>query len=149
MILRFVAVSLASISFAFPSYADEAITANNFASLLGNAPTEQTIQTVFQSNPEQVLDILSLLLQSEGIDQQFVLTEALTAAPEQAQAIAQVARDAGVSSETITTSALLADVDPTEVAEATAAGPASAIAPPAAPAVGSNGGGGLAVVSPN
>ncbi len=71
--------------------------------------------------------------------------------PEVADQIAQLARDNGVENEVITTAALLAGIDPTTIAEATAAGISriASISPPAVPSIGGNGGGGILVVSPN
>ncbi|WP_159650845.1 hypothetical protein [Vibrio atypicus] len=126
---------------------------------LGEAPNKETLQLVYSENPDLVLNILGLLLKSENVDPQDAIETALLVAPERAEQIAQYAREAGVSNEIITTAALLAGLDPTQVAEATAAGietastaalaTASAIAPPSVLAVGSNGGGGEGVVSPN
>ena len=119
---------------------------------LGESPNQQTYQTVFQSNPEIAPNILSLLLNKEGINAQTAVQTAMSAAPNKAVEIAQVARAAGVSNEEITAAALQAGVDPTEIATATAAGiptTTAGVSPPSAPAVGGQGGGGVAVVSPN
>ncbi|CAK4075163.1 hypothetical protein OH458_18270 [Vibrio sp. MarTm2] len=126
---------------------------------LGETPSSEVMQSVYQENPDFVLNILALLLNSENVDPQVAIEAAFAVAPERAEEIAQFARDAGISNEIITTAALLSGIDPTQIAEATAAGIETAatnaaetittIAPPSAPAVGSNGGGGEGVVSPN
>ena len=136
-------------------FADEAKLDDSLRVLLGNAPSEQTIQVAFAQYSDHVLQVLTTLLSNEAVDPQTAITQALTAAPEKVGEIVDIAREFGVSNETITTSALLAGLDPTTVAEATAAGIQTAaattqsIAPPVAPAIGSDGGGGNAVVSPN
>ncbi|UUM33082.1 hypothetical protein [Vibrio japonicus] len=123
---------------------------------LGKNLTKEDIIVAYKSNPDIVLDILTILLRTENIDEQLTVQSAFEIAPERALEIAEIARVEGVSNELITTAALLAGVDPTQFSEATAAGIApatapesiNAIAPPVAPAVGNNGGG-HAVVSPN
>ncbi len=143
---------LSALIFSSYSLANENLDSEVLAQLNG-APSEQAIQNAYQANPESVLDILAVLLNNDNVDPQFAIAEALNAAPEQLQAIANLSRETGVSNEAITTAALLAGLDPTEVSEATAAGipsiQGSPLAPPATPAVGSNGGGGAGVVSPN
>ncbi|WP_394143336.1 hypothetical protein [Vibrio atypicus] len=158
MIARASILSLTALFASTSSFANEAIT-ERLLEELGVSPTEQQIQSVYQVNSAEVLEVLSLLLKDPTVDPQVAITEALTIAPEKTEEIAQIAREAGVSNEIITTAALLAGLDPTQVAEATAAGietastaalaTASAIAPPSVLAVGSNGGGGEGVVSPN
>ncbi|MDD1792978.1 hypothetical protein L4D06_01525 [Enterovibrio makurazakiensis] len=141
-------LALSSMAFAFES--DEQRDA--IVSQLGDVPTEETYQSVLFENAELAVEILTLLLDIEGVDPQLAVQAAMTAAPDSALEIAQVARDAGVASENITTAALLAGVDPTQIAEATAAGIQTAAvgpAPPSAPAVGGQGGGGENVISPN
>tara|TARA_Y100001956_G_scaffold82110_1_gene101779 strand:+ start:257 stop:718 length:462 start_codon:yes stop_codon:yes gene_type:complete len=153
MIARASILSLAALLATTSSFANEA-GAERLLAELGVSPTEQQIQSVYQANSAEVLEVLSLLLKDPTVDPQVAIIEALTIAPEKTDEIAQIAREAGVSNEIITTAALLAGLDPTQVAEATAAGiatanTASAIAPPSVLAVGSNGGGGVGVVSPN
>jgi len=151
MKLRFLTAALAVHAVSANVVADEASLDSTLLESLGDVPDEQTIQSAFLANPEQVLDVLTALLSNQVVDPQTAITQALTVSPELVDEIVEIARQAGVSNEIITTSALLAGLDPTVVAEATAAGiqTASSIAPPAAPAVGSDGGGGSAVVSPN
>ncbi|MDD1782383.1 hypothetical protein LRP49_14520 [Enterovibrio sp. ZSDZ35] len=144
------ATTLAFSSFTFAFESDEQRDA--ILLQLGDAPTEETYQSVLIENAEHAVDILALLLGMDGVDPQLAVQAAMTAAPDSALEIAQIARDAGVASENITTAALLAGVDPTQIAEATAAGIQTAAvgpAPPAAPAVGGQGGGGTDVISPN
>ncbi|RTZ17422.1 hypothetical protein EJ063_01170 [Vibrio aquaticus] len=121
---------------------------------LTDEPNAEALQAVFAETPDNILEVLAFLLKSEMVDPQEAITEALSVAPEKVSEIVELAREAGISNEIITTSALLAGLDPTVVSEATAAGiqtaaTSPAIAPPTAPAIGSNGGGGTAVVSPN
>ncbi|OLQ92097.1 hypothetical protein BIY22_16435 [Vibrio panuliri] len=145
-------LSLALLSLSAPALALEEGQAVPVAEQLSGVLSEAEVAAVYQSNPELVLDILTQLLVNPNVDPQLAISEALVVAPEQLQQIADLARTAGISNEVITTAALLAGVDPTAVAEATAAGianPVAALSPPAAPAVGSNGGGGAGVVSPN
>ncbi|MGR5299785.1 MULTISPECIES: hypothetical protein [Vibrio] len=147
-ILGIASLTFASVSFAFDS--DEQRAAID--SQLGDAPSEQTYQNVFQSNPQLAPNILPMLLSKDGVNPQSAVEAAMRAAPDKAQEIAQAARNAGVSNEAITSGALLAGVDPTQIAEATAAGIQTASAgptPPSPPAVGGQGGGGTDVVSPN
>ncbi len=145
-------LSLALLSLSAPTLALEEGQAVPVTEQLSGVLSEAEVAAVYQSNPELVLDILTQLLVNPNVDPQLAISEALVVAPEQLQQIADLARTAGISNEVITTAALLAGVDPTAVAEATAAGianPVAALSPPAAPAVGSNGGGGAGVVSPN
>ncbi|MGR5239178.1 hypothetical protein [Vibrio alfacsensis] len=147
-ILGIASLAFASASFAFDS--DDQRDAID--SQLGDTPSEQTYQDVLQSNAELTTHILAMLLNKDGVDPQKAIEAAMSAAPEKALEIAQIARDAGISNEAITTAALLAGVDPTQIAEATAAGIQTASAgpnPPSPPAVGGQGGGGTGVVSPN
>lgn len=153
MIVRVSILSLSALLASTSSFANDS-NRERLIQELGVSPTEQQIQSVFQSNSAEVLEVLSLLLKDRTIDPQVAITAALTLAPEKTEEIVQIAREAGVSNEIITTAALLSGLDPTQVAEATAAGittanAASAIAPPSVLAVGSNGGGGEGVVSPN
>ena len=76
-----------------------------------------------------------------------ILTFAFAAAPDLAQPIANAARGCGVSEEDLLNSALAANIDPTTIGEATAAGGAPAAggggatgAPLSAPSFGSAGG---------
>ncbi|WP_325892088.1 hypothetical protein [Grimontia sp. NTOU-MAR1] len=141
-------LALSSMAFAFES--DEQ--RQSIISQLGDVPSEETYQNVLFENAEFAVEILALLLEMEGVDPQFAIQAAMTAAPDKAIEIAQFARDAGIANENITTAALLAGLDPTEIAEATAAGiqtAAAGPAPPSAPAVGGQGGGGEDVISPN
>lgn len=123
---------------------------------LGEKVTKEDIIVAYKSNPDIVLDILTILLRTEHVDAQLTVQSAFEITPERALEIAEIAREEGVSNEIITAAALLAGIDPTQLSEATAAGisPAIApestnvIAPPTAPAIGNNGGGN-AVVSPN
>ncbi|MDC5705009.1 hypothetical protein OPW41_03905 [Vibrio europaeus] len=155
MKLQLLTATFAAVVISAPTMANETLLKNDLLEVLGDSPSEQAIKQAFEENQEQVLEVLATLLSSEVIDPQAVITEALTIAPEKVTEIVEVARQANVSNEVITTSALLAGLDPTVVSEATAAGIQTAsatpqsIAPPAAPAVGSNGGGGNGVVSPN
>ncbi|GAB2649359.1 hypothetical protein [Vibrio panuliri] len=145
-------LSLALLSLSAPALALEEGQAVPVTEQLSGVLSEAEVAAFYQSNPESVLDILTQLLVNPNVDPQLAISEALVVAPEQLQQIADLARTAGISNEVITTAALLAGVDPTAVAEATAAGianPVAALSPPAAPAVGSNGGGGAGVVSPN
>ncbi|MGR5130764.1 hypothetical protein [Vibrio alfacsensis] len=146
-ILSITSLAFASVSFAFNS--DEQ--RNDIDSQLGDAPSEQTYQDVLQSNAELTPHILAMLLNKDGVDPQKAIEAAMSAAPEKALETAQIARDAGINNEAITTAALLAGVDPTQIAEATAAGiqTASSLTPPSLPAIGGQGGGGTGVVSPN
>ncbi|KLN63539.1 hypothetical protein [Vibrio sp. VPAP30] len=112
--------------------------------------TDTDIMGAYQANPEDVLQVLQSLLVIDGIDTQRVLQTAFELAPELAQEISEIARVAGIASEDVTTAALLSGVDPTQIGDATAAGISSiALSPPAIPAVGSDGGGGSGVISPN
>ncbi|SKA55465.1 hypothetical protein [Enterovibrio nigricans] len=141
-------LALSSLAFAFES--DEQRDA--ILLQLGETPTEETYQNVLIENAEFAIDILAILLSLKGVDPQFAVQAAMTAAPDSALEIAQLARDIGVSNENITTAALLAGLDPTAIAEATAAGIQTATAgpaPPSAPTVGGQGGGGTGVISPN
>ncbi len=123
-------------------------------SQLGENPTREEVVIVYKSNPDIVLDILTILLRSDNVDPQVSIQSAFEIAPELAEQIAAIAREEGIADELITTAALLSGIDPTQFAQATAAGIASAvpgtpaIAPPTPPAVGANGGGN-GVVSPN
>ena len=144
LVMRLAAVFV--LLFSVNSFADEVSTLPS-----GDAPSNEQIAASFQSDSSQVLNVLSQLLSNENVDHQFAIQSALETAPELTDEIVQIARDANISNEVITTAALLAGVDPTQIAEATAAGitPTSfALTPPAAPTVGSNGGGN-GVVSPN
>ncbi|MGR5207587.1 hypothetical protein [Vibrio sp. PNB23_22_7] len=148
MILGIASLAFASVTFAFDSEQQRSA----IDLLLGDAPSEQTYQSVLQANPEFTPHILSMLLNKDGVDPQKAIEAAMREAPEKALEIAQVARNASVSNEVITTAALLAGVDPTQIAEATAAGIQTAStgpAPPSSPSVGGQGGGGSGVVSPN
>ncbi len=112
--------------------------------------TDADIVAAYQANPDGVLEVLQSLLAMDGIDTQLALQTAFELAPDLAQQIAEIARIAGIPNEDVTTAALLAGVDPTEIGEATAAGIAPiALTPPATPAVGADGGGGSGVISPN
>ncbi|AXY02850.1 hypothetical protein D1115_17830 [Vibrio alfacsensis] len=147
-ILGIASLAFASVSFAFDS--DEQRAAID--AQLGDTPSEQTYQNVFQSNPQLAPNILPMLLNKDGVNPQSAVEAAMRAAPNKALEIAQAARNAGVSNETITSGALLAGIDPTQIADATAAGIQTASAgptPPSLPAVGGQGGGGTGVVSPN
>ncbi|MEZ9233748.1 hypothetical protein AB4259_22065 [Vibrio amylolyticus] len=119
---------------------------------LRTSPTESQILNIYQSNPNSILEILAILLSNENVDAAQELQTAMEIAPDRAQEIAELARELGVSNEIITTAALLAGVDPTQVSVATAAGFEQTIAnivAPSVPPVGTNGGGGNGVVSPN
>ncbi|SON52781.1 hypothetical protein [Vibrio tapetis] len=102
-------------------------------------------------NPEQALSQFTSLLSADLNNAEQIIQAAMESMPEFAEQIAQLARDNEVENETITTAALLAGIDPTRIAEATAAGISriASVAPPATPSIGGNGGGGIRVVSPN
>lgn len=154
-------VSIISIAFSSFTFAvDEQEQRDVIESQLGNNPSELIYQNVLNAYPELAPNILSVLLKQEGVNQQKAVQAAMIAAPEKALEIAQVAREAGVSNEDITSAALLAGIDPTLISEASAAGigtePApepvqepTPPAPPSPPAVGGQGGGGNGVISPN
>ncbi|EPJ56265.1 MAG: hypothetical protein OFPI_00550 [Osedax symbiont Rs2] len=73
-----------------------------------------------------------------------IMTFAFAAAPSLAQPIANAARECGVTEEELLNSALAANIDPTTIGEATAAGGGAGAtgAPLAAPSFGSAGGAG-------
>ncbi len=102
-------------------------------------------------NPEQALPQIAARLSADLDNAEQIIQSAMESMPEVADQIAQLARDNGVENEVITTAALLAGIDPTTIAEATAAGISriASISPPAVPSIGGNGGGGILVVSPN
>ncbi|MCP3700574.1 MAG: hypothetical protein GY920_18990 [Aliivibrio sp.] len=146
-ILSVISIAFSSFTFAFDSPEQR----DAIDSQLGNTPSEQTYQNILQSNPQVAPNILSILLNKQGVDPQNAITAAMAAAPDKATEIAQVARDAGVSNEDITSAALLAGVDPTQIAEASAAGTPTntSVAPPSPPSVGGQGGGGTGAISPS
>ncbi|WP_194436044.1 hypothetical protein [Vibrio fluminensis] len=145
-----IGASLIALLFSFSSWADSEALSNAVLEQLSKQPTQQIIQSAFSQNPNHVLDVLTVLLSNERVDPILAITEAINAAPNELSQIVELARVAGISNEDITTAALLANADPTIVAEATAAGIAlQPVSPPSAPAIGSNGGGGSGVVSPN
>jgi DNA polymerase III delta subunit len=138
-------MSLLALVISKGAFANEEI--ENLVAELGSSSEQEIIQLTYQSNPNLVLDILVLLISSENVDATQAIQTAMEVAPERAVEIAEIARQAGISNEDITTAALLAGIDPTLVGEATAAGiPAPVTTPPplaapSAPGAPSGGGG--------
>ncbi|MDD9175002.1 hypothetical protein PVK63_08820 [Aliivibrio sp. S2TY2] len=152
-ILSILSIAFSSLTFAIENQEQR----DMIESQLSNNPSELIYKNILQAYPEFAPEFLSILLKQDGIDSQKAIEAAILAAPDKVLEIAQIARDAEVSNEDITSAALLAGIDPTQVAEASAAGiptntpvtPISPVSPPSAPSVGGQGGGGSGVVSPS
>jgi|GEM_PF-1836329 len=116
-------------------------------------PSAENIATILSIYPDELIDVITVLLNTTEADIEKVLEVAFTTYPEHANEIATIARKRGLSNQLITQQAILAGVDPTQIAEATAAGITTdniePIAPPTPPETGDNASGGNDVVSPN
>ncbi len=136
-----------------PSFANDAETAQQLVEQMESPISIEQVDALFAENPTLVLPLLEQLLTDNSVEVESLIASAFNADPEQAQAIADLARDFGMQNEDITALAILNNIDPTLIAEAPAAGIATAqtaaISAPTAPAVGGGGGGGNSVVSPN
>ncbi|WP_122082671.1 hypothetical protein [Vibrio coralliirubri] len=98
---------------------------------------EELVAQLIAQYPEMAAAIVQSVITANPESAQTVVVAAITAEPEQAASIATVATEAGVSNQVVTTAALQAGIDPTEVQQETAVGEESptAVAPaPAQPA---------------
>ncbi|MFM2587034.1 hypothetical protein [Vibrio sp. TBV020] len=104
------------------------------AQLLSQYPemVEAVVAAVVAAKPEAAAEVVSAALNAAPQAADTVIRSAISAAPEAVSSIAQVAQAANVSNEVVTQAAISAGVDPTQVAQATAAGTPSAPPPPAA-----------------
>ncbi|MEZ8914116.1 hypothetical protein AB6D87_11675 [Vibrio lentus] len=83
---------------------------------------EELVAQLIAQYPEMAAAIVQSVVAANPESADAVVSVAMVAAPQQAAAIATVATEAGVSNQVVTTAALQAGIDPTEVQQATAIG---------------------------
>ncbi len=88
---------------------------------------------LLSENPDNLEQVLTLLLQLKPESAQQILAQAMSDFPELAAQFAALARALGISNELITIAAVEAGVDPTQIAEQTAAGNPSTTPTPTTP----------------
>ncbi len=95
-------------------------------------PAQLTSQ-LLAAHPDELLEVLTLLLQLKTDAAQVILTQAMTDYPASAAQFAALAKLLGISNEVITIAAIDAGLDPTQLAEQTAAGNSVSSPTPIAP----------------
>jgi hypothetical protein len=139
---------IATISASLLSMSAMAVTEAESAAFISQWQESTDVSALMQQQSSQdVVELVSAALASDGIDAETLIQTAMQAFPELAVDIASVAREAGIDNEIITTAALLAGIDPTLIGEATAAGIAAPalLAAPSAPGTPSSSGSGQSV----
>lgn len=117
----------------------------------GLSPIE-TFEQITQAQAELMLSTLMVLLSQNPDDAELIVSTAMQQFPEHLSAIVEMAEASGVSSEIILTAAITAGIDPTLIAEPTAAGtaePANLVSAPSSPGLEGGSGDGGGSVSPN
>jgi hypothetical protein len=97
---------------------------------LGDVSAEEMVASLLAQYPEMGVEIFSEIAATYPDLAEAAMKAVMAASPDKAVALAEAAAAAGVSSESITTAALLAGADPTVIATATAAGNPNANANP-------------------
>ncbi len=99
--------------------------ADSLSSTISNSTLDISALTsrLLSENSDNLEQVMTLLLQLKPESAQLILTEAMSDYPTYAVQFAALARMVGISSEVVTLAAVEAGVDPTQIAEQTAAGP--------------------------
>ncbi len=77
---------------------------------------------VLRENPDHLEQVLTLLLQLKPESAQQILAQAMSDYPDLAEQFAALAKQLGIANEVITIAAIEAGIDPTQLAESSAAG---------------------------
>lgn len=80
------------------------------------------VEAVVKANPEAAADVVSAAIKAAPASADVVVSSAMTVAPSAIAEVVQVAQAANISNEIITAAAIQAGADPTQIAQATAAG---------------------------
>lgn len=92
---------------------------------------DTVVEAVIAARPEAAADVVSAAVKAAPASAESIIRTALSVAPEAIGSIVQAAQAANIPNATVTQAAIQAGLDPTQVAQATAAGVPSAPPPPA------------------